>query len=67
MGKFWFLQWRDRLVGALRKLNAGESAGAVLPHASKINGVERDVQEDSLISEVSPPFLLLINYYILLN
>lgn len=51
------MQWRDRLIGALREMNAGGSAKKV-HHICKANGGLGDVQEDILVTKVSPPFIL---------
>lgn len=52
------MQWRDRLVGALREMKAGGSSEPVLHHVSKINGGLADVQEDFPLIKVLSPFFL---------
>lgn len=46
------LQWRDHLVGALRKLKAGGLVEQAIPQASKINGSVEDGLDDSPITKV---------------
>ncbi|XP_034219881.1 uncharacterized protein LOC117631058 isoform X3 [Prunus dulcis] len=47
--------WRDRLVGALRKLKAGGLVEQAIPQASKINGSVEDGLDDSPITKEEKP------------
>lgn len=48
----WFLQWRDRLVSALREMNAGDLAERALEGVCNINGNLKEKKVESVAVKV---------------
>lgn len=49
---YCFLQWRDRLVGALKQMKAGELAQLALNQVCKTNGSIEDRKNDLPVFKV---------------
>lgn len=57
------LQWRDRLGGALRKMNVGGLVEQAITHVSKTNGSVEDMLDDSPVIKLFLHFLFPILLY----
>ncbi|TQD82394.1 hypothetical protein C1H46_032036 [Malus baccata] len=53
--------WRDRLVGALRKMQAGGLVELATQQECKINGSVEDGQDDSLVTKDEKPTITITN------
>ncbi|CAN6576151.1 unnamed protein product [Malus baccata var. baccata] len=53
--------WRDRLVGALRKMQAGGLVELATQQECKINGSVEDGQDDSLVTKEEKPTITITN------